>query len=224
MKFSQRLVEKVVPLWQKNHMHPFVQGIGDGTLEKEKFRFYMIQDYLFLIDYAKLFAIGAVKAKDLVTMGKFAALLDATINEEMELHRQYANRFGISLNELEAAKPSPTTLAYTHYMLHVSQNGTLAELVSSLLPCMWSYWEIGKALNEREGADEHEFYGEWIKMYASDDFGKLALWCIDLLDELAEGKSESELDTLEEIFLNTTRFEYMFWEMSYNEAMWPTDV
>jgi thiaminase/transcriptional activator TenA len=224
MKFSQRLVEKVVPLWQKNHMHPFVQGIGDGTLEKEKFRFYMIQDYLFLIDYAKLFAIGAVKAKDLVTMGKFAALLDATINEEMELHRQYAKRFGISLNELEAAKPSPTTLAYTHYMLHVSQNGTLAELVSSLLPCMWSYWEIGKALNEREGADEHEFYGEWIKMYASDDFGKLALWCIDLLDELAEGKSESELDTLEEIFLNTTRFEYMFWEMSYNEAMWPTDV
>lgn len=224
MKFSQRLVEKVVPLWQKNHVHPFVQGIGDGTLEKEKFRFYMIQDYLFLIDYAKLFAIGAVKAKDLVTMGKFAALLDATINEEMELHRQYANRFGISLNELEAAKPSPTTLAYTHYMLHVSQNGTLAELVSSLLPCMWSYWEIGKALNEREGADEHEFYGEWIKMYASDDFGKLALWCIDLLDELAEGKSESELDTLEEIFLNTTRFEYMFWEMSYNEAMWPTDV
>lgn len=224
MKFSQRLVEKVVPLWQKNHMHPFVQGIGDGTLEKEKFRFYMIQDYLFLIDYAKLFAIGAVKAKDLVTMGKFAALLDATINEEMELHRQYANRFGISLNELEAAKPSPTTLAYTHYMLHVSQNGTLAELVSSLLPCMWSYWEIGKALNEREGADEHEFYGEWIKMYASDDFGKLALWCIDLLDELAEGKSESELDTLEEIFLNTTRFEFMFWEMSYNEAMWPTDV
>ncbi|QGQ46455.1 thiaminase II [Metabacillus sediminilitoris] len=224
MKFSQRLVEKVVPLWQKNHVHPFVQGIGDGTLEKEKFRFYMIQDYLFLIDYAKLFAIGAVKAKDLVTMGKFAALLDATINEEMELHRQYANRFGISLNELEAAKPSPTTLAYTHYMLHVSQNGTLAELVSSLLPCMWSYWEIGKALNEREGADEHEFYGEWIKMYASDDFGKLALWCIDLLDELAVGKSESELDTLEEIFLNTTRFEYMFWEMSYNEAMWPTDV
>jgi thiaminase/transcriptional activator TenA len=224
MKFSQRLVEKVVPLWQKNHVHPFVQGIGDGSLEKEKFRFYMIQDYLFLIDYAKLFAIGAVKAKDLVTMGKFAALLDATINEEMELHRQYANRFGISLNELEAAKPSPTTLAYTHYMLHVSQNGTLAELVSSLLPCMWSYWEIGKALNEREGADEHEFYGEWIKMYASDDFGKLALWCIDLLDELAEGKSESELDTLEEIFLNTTRFEYMFWEMSYNEAMWPTDV
>jgi thiaminase/transcriptional activator TenA len=224
MKFSQRLVEKVVPLWQKNHVHPFVQGIGDGTLEKEKFRFYMIQDYLFLIDYAKLFAIGAVKAKDLVTMGKFAALLDATINEEMELHRQYANRFGISLNELEAAKPSPTTLAYTHYMLHVSQNGTLAELVSSLLPCMWSYWEIGKALNEREGADEHEFYGEWIKMYASDDFGKLSIWCIDLLDELAEGKSESELDTLEEIFLNTTRFEYMFWEMSYNEAMWPTDV
>jgi thiaminase/transcriptional activator TenA len=141
----------------------------------------------------------------------------------MELHRQYAKRFGISVEELETAKPSPTTLAYTHYMLHVSQSGTLAELVSALLPCMWSYWEIGKALNEYEGANEHEFYGEWISMYASDEFGKLAKWCIELIDELAEGKPETELEILEGIFLNTTRFEYMFWEMAYNETMWPTD-
>lgn len=223
MKFSQRLVEKVLPIWHKNHTHPFVQGIGDGSLAKEKFRFYMVQDYLYLIDYAKVFALGAVKATDLATMGKFAELLNSTINEEMELHRQYAKRFGITIAELESAKPSPTTLAYTHYMLHVSQNGTLAELVSALLPCMWSYWEIGKALNENEGANEHEFYGEWISMYASDEFGRLATWCIELIDEITEGKPETELVKLEEIFLNTTRFEYMFWEMANNEEMWPLD-
>jgi thiaminase (transcriptional activator TenA) len=223
MKFTQRLVENVLPIWMKNHAHPFVQGIGDGTLEKEKFRFYMIQDYLYLMDYAKVFALGAVKATDLTTMGKFAALLNSTLNEEMELHRQYAKKFGITVDELEQAKPSPTTLAYTHYMLQVSQNGTLAELVSALLPCMWSYWEIGKELNKREGASEHEFYGEWISMYASEEFGQLALWCIDLMDEITAGKPESELEKLEEIFLNTTRFEYMFWDMAYNETMWPTD-
>ncbi len=223
MKFTEQLREKVLPIWEKNHTHPFVQGIGNGTLAKEKFRFYMIQDYLYLIEYAKVFALGAVKARDLETMGRFSKLLDATLHEEMELHRQYAKKFAISTEELEEAKPSPITLAYTHYMLQVSQNGTLAELVAALLPCMWSYWEIGKILNEQSGASEHEFYGEWIRMYASDEFGKLATWCIDLMDQLAEGKSVAELSNLEDIFLNTTRFEYMFWDMAYHEEMWPFD-
>ncbi|UYP06890.1 MULTISPECIES: thiaminase II [Priestia] len=220
MKFSERLYEKLQPIWRQNHNHPFVQGMGDGTLEKEKFRFYMIQDYLYLIDYAKLFAIGAMKATDVQTMGKFAALLDSTLNEEMSLHREYAKKFQISEKELEKAQPSPTTLAYTHYMLHVGQSGTLAELVAALLPCMWSYWEIGKELSEKPGAN-NEFYREWIEMYSSEEFGELATWCINLFDSLTEDKSEAELEKLEEIFLNTTRFEYMFWDMAYNEAMWP---
>ncbi|MBE5102678.1 thiaminase II [Priestia aryabhattai] len=220
MKFSERLYEKLQPIWRQNHNHPFVQGMGDGTLEKEKFRFYMIQDYLYLIDYAKLFAIGAMKATDLQTMGKFAALLDSTLNEEMSLHREYAKKFQISEKELEKVQPSPTTLAYTHYMLHVGQSGTLAELVAALLPCMWSYWEIGKELSEKPGA-ENEFYREWIEMYSSEEFGGLVTWCINLFDSLTEDKSEAELEKLEEIFLNTTRFEYMFWDMAYNEAMWP---
>jgi thiaminase (transcriptional activator TenA) len=220
MKFSERLYGKLQPIWRQNHNHPFVQGMGDGTLEKEKFRFYMIQDYLYLIDYAKLFAIGAMKATDVQTMGKFAALLDSTLNEEMGLHRDYAKKFEISEKELEKAQPSPTTLAYTHYMLHVGQSGTLAELVAALLPCMWSYWEIGKELSEKPGAN-NEFYREWIEMYSSEGFGELATWCINLFDSLTEEKSETELEKLEEIFLNTTRFEYMFWDMAYNEAMWP---
>lgn len=223
LKFSERLLKNLKPIWQKNHDHPFVKGIGDGSLDVDKFRFYMIQDYLYLIEYSKLFAIGAVKAKDVKTMAEFAKLLDSTLNVEMDLHRQYAKKFNISEEELENSKPSPTTLAYTHYMLHVAQNGTLAELVASLLPCMWSYAEIGKELSKIPGSIDHEFYGEWIKMYASDEFHELADWTINLLDELAAGKPEHELAHLEEIFLNTTRFEYMFWEMSYNKAMWPTD-
>lgn len=223
MKFSEQLLEKLQPIWRKNHAHPFVQGIGAGTLEQEKFRFYMIQDYLYLIDYSKLFALGAVKATDLEDMTVFSKLLHATMSEEMSLHRQYAARFGISEAELEQADPSPITLAYTHYMLHCGQNGTLAELVAALLPCAWSYWEIGKELAEIPGAKDHELYGDWVKMYSSEEFGQTAQWCIELLDKLAEGKSESELVQLEKIFLNTTRFEYMFWDMAYHQEMWPTD-
>ncbi|WP_394139846.1 thiaminase II [Cytobacillus oceanisediminis] len=223
MKFSEHLYHKLQPIWRKNHSHPFVKEMGDGTLDPDKFRFYMVQDYLYLIDYSKLFALGAVKATNLEDMGTFSSLLDSTINEEMSLHRQYASRFGISAEELEAAEPSPITLAYTHYMLYSAQNGTLAELVAALLPCMWSYWEIGKELNEIPGASEHDLYGDWIKMYSSEEFGELATWCIRLMDKAANGKSEEELLKLENIFLNTTRFEYMFWDAAYNKEMWPTD-
>lgn len=221
MKFTERLLEKTLPIWRQNHSHPFVQGIGDGTLDEDKFRFYMVQDYLYLIDYAKVFAVGAMKATDVQTMGKFAGLLDGTLNTEMALHRKYAARFGISENELENAKPSPIVLAYTHYMLHVSQNGSLAEVIAALLPCAWSYWEIGKELATLPGALDHPLYGDWIAMYSSKEFGELAQWCIELMDEAARGKPEVELARLEEIFLNTTRFEYMFWDMANTQQMWP---
>ncbi|AFC32462.1 transcriptional activator tenA [Paenibacillus mucilaginosus 3016] len=221
MTFTQRLLGKLEGVWRQNHSHPFVREMGAGTLDRDKFRFYMIQDYLYLIDYAKLFALGAVKANDLATMEKFAALLHSTLHEEMALHRAYAARFGISEEELETAEPSPITLAYSHYMLHAAQNGSLAELVAALLPCMWSYWEIGKELSRIPGAADHEDYGEWIRMYSSEEFEALAQWCIGLLDELAEGRSEAELARLEEIFLNTTRYEYMFWDMAYHGQMWP---
>jgi thiaminase (transcriptional activator TenA) len=222
MKFSERLVEKLQPIWRQNHSHSFVQELGAGTLDQEKFRFYMIQDYLYLIDYSKMFALGAVKATELEDMMVFSDVLQATVHGEMDLHRQYAARFGISEKELENAEPSPITLAYTHYMLHSGQNGTLAELVAALLPCAWSYWEIGKELAEIPGAKDHELYGDWVRMYSSEEFGQSAKWCIDLLDKLSDGKPESELVQLEKIFLNTTRFEYMFWDMAYNKQMWPT--
>ncbi|MGC5325791.1 thiaminase II [Brevibacillus sp. SYSU BS000544] len=218
--FSQHLYEKLQPIWRKNHSHPFVVEMGNGTLDQEKFRFYMIQDYLYLIEYAKLFALGAVKANDIRTMEKFAALLHSTLHEEMSLHRKYAAQFGISTDELESAEPSPITLAYTHYMLHAAQNGSLADLVAALLPCMWSYWEIGKELSRIPGASNHELYGEWIRMYSSQEFGELANWCIELLDGLADGKPERELARLEEIFVTTTKYEYLFWDMAYNQEVW----
>jgi thiaminase/transcriptional activator TenA len=222
MKFSEILYEKVSGIWEKTHQHPFVVGLGTGELPPQSFIRYMKQDYVFLIDYAKLFAFGSVKARDLETMGYFAKLLDETLHGEMDLHRQYAARFGITNRQLEETRPTPINLAYTRYMLNVAQNGSLEELISTLLPCMWSYWEIGKMLAENHpGSIEHPLYGEWIKMYSSAEFGELASWLIEKLDELAEGKPKRELDVIEEHFLTTSRYEYMFWDMVYQGGDWP---
>jgi len=220
-QFHQRLRERVAPIWEQTHQHPFVTGLGDGTLPVESFAFYMKQDYVYLIDYAKMFAVGSVKAHDLETSARFAQLQESTLNTEMALHRQYAERFGISREELEATEPSFVTIAYTSYMLKVAHQGSLAELVSALLPCTWSYWEIGKRLAAVEGALEHELYGDWVRMYSSEEFGELATWLISLLDRLAEGLSEQELARLEEHFLVASRMEYLFWDMAYRRVQWP---
>lgn len=222
MKYSQVLYEKVQGIWEKTHQHPFVVGIGTGELPVQSFIRYMKQDYVFLIDYAKLFAFGSVKARDLESMGYFAKLLDETLNGEMELHRHYAARFGITNQQLEDTRPTPINLAYTRYMLNVAQNGSLEELISTLLPCMWSYWEIGRMLAEKyPGSTEHPFYGDWVKMYSSDEFGALTIWLINRLDQLVEDKPQRELDVIEEHFLTTSRFEYMFWDMVHQGGDWP---
>lgn len=221
--FTERLWNSVLPIWERTHQHPFVTGLGDGSLSVESFKFYMKQDYVYLIDYAKIFALASTKAHDLETSAKFAALQEATLNGEMALHRQYAERFGISKEELEATEPSFVMLAYTSYMLKVAHQGSLADLVAALLPCMWSYWEIGKRLAQIDGALDHEWYGEWVRTYSSDEFGELAEWLIKVMDQLAEGRPEEELARLENHFLTTSRMEYLFWDMAYREEMWPCE-
>ncbi|MFD1064673.1 thiaminase II [Oceanobacillus locisalsi] len=221
MTFTERIRQSADSIWEKSHQHPFVQGIGNGTLDIEAFKFYMCQDYKYLIEYSKVIAMGTVLAKDLDTMSGFAKSLDETLNFEMDLHRQYAERLGISKEALEATVPGPVTLAYSSNMLAEAQKGSLASLIAAILPCAWSYYEIGLELAKKPGALEHEQYGEWVKMYSSDEFGSIGKWLIEKLDELAKGCTEAELDDLEAIFLNTSRYEYMFWDMAYNRESWP---
>lgn len=223
MSFTKRIRERADTIWKASHEHPFVQGIGDGTLSIESFKYYMRQDYKYLIDYSRVMALGSVLAPDLETMSGFAKALDETLNTEMELHRAYAKRLGISRQELEETVPGPVTLAYSSAMLAEAQKGSLAELIASILPCAWSYYEIGTELAKIPGATEHDYYGEWVKMYSAEEFGAIAEWLIKTLDQLAESKSEEELNRIEAIFLNTSRYEYMFWDMAYHQQSWPVE-
>src|SRR5699024_3790733 len=220
-KFTDQVFKRVEPLWEAYLDHPFVKGIGDGTLDKEKFKHYLKQDYIYLIEYSRIFAIGASKSKDLKSMTMFADLLHGTMNYEMDLHREYADQFGISNQELEATIPSATMTAYTSYMLNKDQLGGVENATAAVLTCAWSYNYIGKKLAKLPGAVDHEFYGNWVKMYSSEEFTKIANDCKDLLNELTAEKSVDELKELEEIVVQTSNFEYMFWETAENISDWP---
>lgn len=219
MKFSESLYESVKEIWESYYAHPFVKGIGNGTLEVDKFKFYMIQDYIYLLDYAKVYALGIVKADREGIMQGFSNMVNHILNGEMNIHRSYMKRLGITNEEIETTKASLSNISYTHYMLAVSQIGGLPELSVSLLACMWSYLEIGRVLSKKPEATEHPFYGEWIRGYISKEYEESTQWVIDLVDELAENLSLKDKEKLKEIFINTSKYEAMFWDMSYNKEM-----
>lgn len=215
MTVSQRMREAARPIWDRCLSHPFVTGIGDGTLPVEKFQYFMLQDYLYLFDYARVFALGVVKARDAALMRTFAQNVDAILGGEMNIHRAYMERLGITEEQVLAVKPALDNLSYTHYMLSVAERGGPMEITAAILACSWSYAEIGQALAGIPGAADHPFYGEWIRGYASEDYGATNQALMDLMDRLTAGAPEAELKYLEEIFVNCSRYELAFWDMAW---------
>lgn len=217
---SARLRRLADPIWQAQHDHPFVRGIGDGSLDVDRFAFWIRQDYLFLIDYCRLFALAAARSPDLETLARFADLLQATARTEMDLHRAYAAEFGISAGELEAETKAPATRAYTDFLLRTAAQGDFVELIAALLPCLWGFFEIGERL-ARQPRPADARYNAWIEMYSSPEFGELAAWCRDLLDRQTAGLSEATWRRVEEAFLTSSRYELHFWEAAYRREGWP---
>ncbi len=213
---STRLHDAAAPVWEACLRHPFVTGIGDGTLDMEKFRYFMLQDYLYLFDYARVFALGVVKARDPELMRVFAANVDAILGGEMKIHRAYMKRLDITEEQVFAVKPALANLSYTNYMLSVAQTGGPMEIVASILACSWSYAEIGQTLAAIPGAAEHPFYGEWIRGYASEEYASTNQALIELMDSLAADAGEEQLAYLTDVFVNCSRYELGFWDMAWD--------
>lgn len=217
--FSAHLREIADPIWEAQHEHPFVRGIGDGTLDVEKFGHWLRQDYLYLIDYARLFAAGVLKAPDLPTMNTMAEMVHAILHMEMDLHRSYVAEFGITTEDLERETKAPTCQGYTDFLLRTATTGDFAELLAALLPCIWGYAEVGARLEQR-GMPDDERYARWIGMYASEEFAQLGEWCRDLVDRVASGMPDDARRRMEEAFVTSSRYELAFWEMAWSGERW----
>jgi thiaminase/transcriptional activator TenA len=219
-RFTAELRVLAGPVWVAQHAHPFVRGIGDGTLPLGRFTHWVQQDYLYLIEYCRLFALTAARSPDLATLTRFAELLLATAHTEMDLHRAYAAEFGITSAELEAEVMAPTTRAYTDFLVRVAATGDFAEVVAALLPCMWGYVEIGQRL-KLTGLPADPRYARWIEMYADPAFAELADWGRALVDRLAAESSPAVRARMADAFLTSSRYELAFWEMAWTEEHWP---
>jgi thiaminase (transcriptional activator TenA) len=217
MPFSHQLRQAAADVWEAQHEHPFVRGIGDGTLDPERFRFYVRQDYLFLIEYGRLLALACARAPRLELTERFAELAHSTLRTEMDLHRAYAADWGISREELERDRPHTATRAYTDFLLRTAALADFGELVAALLPCMWGYSELGQRL-EQDGRPTEELYARWIEMYSGEEFANLARWCREVCDEAAAGAGDEGKRRMREAFVASSRYELEFWESAWRLA------
>ncbi|HEV8371758.1 MAG TPA: transcriptional regulator, partial [Actinomycetota bacterium] len=139
---SQHLFAVGRPQLQRQLAHPTVRGIAAGTLDEGRFRAWLIQDYLFLLDYVRLFALTAARAPDTDALGRLVDLAHSTFHQELSLHRSYAAEFGLTEADLDGADKSPVCAAYTDFLLRTAATADYPEVLAALLPCMWGYSEL----------------------------------------------------------------------------------
>ena len=216
MNTVERLLDATTEIWEEYNRHPFVLGIQNGTLDKEKFRYYMIQDYLYLEDYAKTFAIGVAKAKSIRIANLFAKYINV-MNGELNVHEGYFAKLNITQEEIYSTPRALDNLSYTSYMLRVAYEEGEAEILAAILSCAYSYEFIAKNIVKNNPSSVNdEFYGDWIKGYISESYSAENIVLLEELNSLTRKYTEYQIQHLVDIFLACSRYELAFWEMAWN--------
>ena len=206
--------------WQAYVEHSFVQQLGNATLAPEAFQHYLKQDYLFLIQFARAFALAAYKSPTLSDLRQAKEGLQAIVDVELDLHINYCKEWGISEQELADLPEARATLAYTRYVLDTGNRGDLLDLHVALSPCMVGYGEIANWLNSRAETirGERNPYDAWIAMYESEEFQEAMQAEIGWLNERLADVSPARFKELSRIFSDATRLEIDFWEMGLKQS------
>lgn len=200
--------------WQGYIRHPFVLALGDGTLPREKFQKFLIQDYLFLVQYARAYLLLAYKLDDSADMRAAMATATVLLDAEMPLHVSYCAGWGISEPEMARAPHSLELLAYTRYVLELGLSGDALDLMVALAPCIAGYAEIGAMLAETLAPDNP--YKAWIETYTGAEYTGSVADALAIMERLAAAKgAEARYPRLKQIFGLATQCEAAFWETGW---------
>ncbi|MBI2525111.1 MAG: thiaminase II [Candidatus Rokubacteria bacterium] len=219
MAFSNDCWRAIEDVYGAILRHPFLAGLTDGSLPRESFRFYVVQDALYLRDFARALSLAAARAPRedwIIMLDEHAA---GALRVERALHEGFFRDFGLSPEAVAATPLAPTNLAYTSYLLAVAHGGPFHEALAALLPCYWIYWEVGRTLERRGSPDP--LYTRWIATYASEEFGAVVRAVLEAADITAAQRAPAERETMRRHFVATSRYEWMFWDMGYRRESWP---
>lgn len=199
--------------------HPFLTGLTDGRLDEDAFAQYVAQDVHYLRDYARALAIVGAKAPTLADTAMFAMHAAEVFDVELALHSTLLPELGLNADSLGATPPTPTTQAYTSYLLATVYGGSFADGLAAVLPCYWIYAEVGAALLERGSSDRR--YQRWIDSYGGDEFAATVAQVLDLADRTGPTLTEADEAAARAHFATTARYEWMFFDAAYRREIWP---
>ena len=219
MSFTKELWAAMEPIYTEILVHPFVRGLTDGSLSREAFRFYVVQDALYLREFARALSVAAARAPvdDWIIM--FNEHAANALRVERALHEGFFQEFGLTPAAVAATPLAPVNQAYTSYLLAVAYGAPFHENVAALLPCYWIYWEVGKAL-EQAGSPE-PLYTRWIATYAAEEFGAVVRAVLAVVDAVAARLGPTEREAMRRHAVTTARYEWMFWDMGHRRERWP---
>lgn len=208
--------------WQDYVAHPFIQQLSRGTLPETAFRRYLTQDYLFLIHFARAWALLVSKLRTLPEMRAATASLNAIVSE-LPLHVRYCESWGLNEAQMTAEPEAAETMNYTRYVLDIGHSGDALDLLAALLPCVAGYAEIGLGLlASPRTVLTGSPYASWIRNYADPDYLTGVRAALALLETVGQQRgAESRFPALSEIFTTATRLESAFWQMGLNAVATP---
>eukprot|EP00562_Extubocellulus_spinifer_P030529 CAMPEP_0178714654 /NCGR_PEP_ID=MMETSP0699-20121125/20188_1 /TAXON_ID=265572 /ORGANISM="Extubocellulus spinifer, Strain CCMP396" /LENGTH=241 /DNA_ID=CAMNT_0020363801 /DNA_START=52 /DNA_END=773 /DNA_ORIENTATION=+ len=224
---AQRLWDGAAEEIAITEKHEFLVAMVDGTLSLDRFRYYVVQDALYLTDFAECFRILARNGGASVADGqRLHAFAKGAEEDEKALHNSFFREWDVT--GAENATAMPNTLLYTSYMLRVCSTRPYAEGLAVLLPCMWIYWHVGKCmLRLREELDEAgtrravPAFDAWIDLYAGEEFEKEVKDYIGMVDRAMEDADEETIKRMQEHFNMSCRLEHMFWDQAQLLMEWP---
>jgi thiaminase/transcriptional activator TenA len=219
MSLTGELWAAMTPIYAAILRHPFLTGLTDGSLPREAFRFYAVQDALYLREFARALSLAAARAPEDDWIVMFSEHAAGALKVERSLHEGFFKEFGLSPAEVAATPLAPTNTAYTSYLLAVAHGAPYHEALAALLPCYWIYWEVGKTL-ERKGSPD-PLYARWIATYAADEFGDVVRAVLAATDGVGERLGPGERAAMRRHALTTSRYEWMFWDMGWRREAWP---
>ncbi|HEY3687332.1 MAG TPA: TenA family protein [Streptosporangiaceae bacterium] len=218
--FCDDVWDRCAKLVRAIHDHPFNTALGDGTLDRERFAFYIVQDARYLEAYSKALATASVRAPDPDDAAFFAESAHTALVAERGLHAGYIEEFGLTAEDVAGVITSPTCLGYASFLQATALAEPLPVLVAAVLPCFWVYQDVGAALVEK-ASDTHP-YRAWIATYADPAFADSVAHAKAITDRLAESADGPTRDAMTGAFCRATEYEWMFWDSAWHRETWPT--
>ncbi|MGP4066709.1 thiaminase II [Oceanobacillus sp. M65] len=222
MNFSEQLRQENNDLFQMIFAHPFVQGVGKGDISKEALAHYIKADYEYLNAFMQIYGIALSKSQDREDIAYFFDQIKFVLHDEIHPHRNFCEHIGVEYEALQGHSLPPTADHYIKHMMYHAQMGSSGEIIGALLPCPWTYLEIGKKLVEQYQPDEsHPFY-DWITFYTGEEIEHTTNELRTRLDRFANQSSLEEQEKMKEAFRISCQLELKFWEMAYTCEEWPS--